>query len=247
MISSMPEPKSTVDTRLTLSLNLWGSKIVCDSDGVQRVQYLPHVDPGPLEPIALRIEDGIVYLAPKDAIANAGAIIDVATTIAGFSCCHLQAEIEVLAGGQHWDGTCPDHLWHIMNWYPAVLRALESDPAVASTFVWDESGLGLSRDGDRLTITDPNAPTIEVSTLEFGRAMLREGRLLAKYAGALRAEVLDRAGSAEELEALVPINGPDRPTSPEPGDVVRVCAIVWRELRYLDELPNMLEAIEVAL
>jgi hypothetical protein len=242
-----PPPAIPVDARLTLSLGLWGSEVHPDAVGVPRVWSLPPADPGPLAPVALRVEDSRVFLPPEVVADHAGALLDVATKVAGFSCCHLGAEIEVLVDGVRWEGTCPDHWWHIENWFPAVLQVLERDPAVAGAFVWDQSGLGLSRDGDRLTITDPTAPTVEVGTWAFGLAMLREGRLLENSADALRRDVLTRGGPPEALEALAPFHGHDKPTSPVPGDVARVCAIVWRELRFLEGLPATLDAIEAAL
>jgi hypothetical protein len=242
-----PPPTIPVDVRLTLSLGLWGSEVRPDTDGVPRVWSLPPVDSGTLSRAALRVEDERVFLAPETFATRAGALLDLAAKVAGFSCCHLGAEIEVLVDGVRWEGTCPDHWWHIENWFPALLQVLRDDPAVAGAFVWDQSRLGLSRDGDRLTISDPIAPTIEVEMRPFAAALMREGRRLANAADALRFEVLTRGGPAAALEAMVPLTGPDKPTSPLPGNIRMVCAIIWRELRFLDALRATLDAIEEVL
>jgi hypothetical protein len=111
------------------------------------------------------------------------------------------------------------------------------------TFVWDESLLGLDRSGDALTITDRTSPTVTAHTVDFGRAMVEQGRRLVAAAAALRQETLNRAGPPERLKDRLRSLGTDQPTSKEPGDMAAVSAIVWGEVAALEPLPALLDTI----
>ncbi|NTX04558.1 hypothetical protein [Myxococcus sp. CA040A] len=160
-----------------------------------------------------------------------------------FNCCRLRFGLEVRIGGRSWTEGTFDHFWQVASWFTAVETLLvDGERSSAGAIVWDQSALGLERDGSRVTMSDANvaqglygarAPDeawmpVSVSLEELVFELANEGRILETLRQGMLADIQRRGFSLEQLQARLQGLG-DRPDA-SLGDAELCLAILAREL-----------------
>jgi hypothetical protein len=201
---------------------------------------------GALVPAPAELSYESVHVPVRTVLDRAGAVIDAWLSVPDFTCCTLSSCLEVTIDGRSWTDLTFDHFWHQTGWFYVVSEILEgADGDGATTFVWDESCLGMHKRGDRIEMSDARWETfgrpfawrpVSVPMLPFVDALLAAGETVQSFRASLRAECARRGVDEAAWRARLDGAG-DQPRF-LPEDVRGRLAVIAREMD-LAETPEL--------